>query len=909
MDNLKFISFSSAKGGVGRTMTLANLANIYANGSASHGISPKFTLLMDLDFHAPGIHYYAFAQALTNGTVDKTQREFKWNNNTYSVNQWSAVMESNRIGLIYLLTDILGNKRFIKKSRVFSRKFHKNTGSKIQLIQEYKNFLAEMLTQEEFNPYNHMISSLGNNTSIFLIPAGSPGYSDFNKTVFDFNWHTFLTKHSGVFLIDAIARFICHYYNKDNELEARVLLDQQAGVSIASSINSSISDASILIGGLNEQNKEGLKSMIKAHEDMFDEFPWMILNQYKYRSQALQKNLFEYGSDHTSPIDRFYLTDKKERTSLITDIAGDDNTKLAKIAVIDFEREAVQKEYFYHPKSVAYAELIALVVKVEKSFSNSTRENRRRTLNTPKTIVLIGERLKYSNSYSGPLKGLYASLRNYAKNTKIIGLAATHKWIVSAVKSSDKTHRVVLTFGEELIEGKHSLSSLSGGIYDLGDYQEGVGFYELSMDEIDIWSYPYYVVKDIPPNFLLPIRLTESDLIPSDSLKELDEQYLQENIIRWAEYSLKNGTNEVTGVPLWVGFQLLAFHKAGFGSRTTLRRFREKYNREFSGFSTTADLIDFAQFVMLDDNYGDKLKNVSFLRNYGHTSKWYEWQTIFGMFYEPSFNAGFKSFNEYVNFLLKDEAIFATREYLKFTKRGNRTSQPDQDDIKPIVEDEWHEQLQGFYFNDEASLILVWADSVPCDLSTHHNLKTTTKNPKREDEVQRMFLYQPPPSHHYFEECWVLSLSAQIDPEKAEFLKQFILYFLTPEGQQCYLDYGGLPTHKSVISRLDNWLQHPLLPCLYQVYFSESEQLKLVKRDAFRGLSDISTVITKCLEKIRSDSELRIRELYAEFFSDSKNGSKDFDLINAVNDLKEKENQIYDHYIKEYFTELKKNYE
>jgi cellulose biosynthesis protein BcsQ len=160
----KIISFSSSKGGVGRTMTLSNCAKIYSKGKDWAGIESSITLLVDFDFHAPGIQYYDFLL----DDVSKQYDIFKSKFHTYK--ELQSELNQNKIGIAFLLSKIVNNNEYLKQCEQLLKIKEINSEKAVVDFQNY--VLKDLFTQDDYNPLRHLNKL--KYESLFIIPAGSP---------------------------------------------------------------------------------------------------------------------------------------------------------------------------------------------------------------------------------------------------------------------------------------------------------------------------------------------------------------------------------------------------------------------------------------------------------------------------------------------------------------------------------------------------------------------------------------------------------------------------------------------------------------------------------------------------------------------------------------------------------------
>ena len=194
---IKVISFSSPKGGVGRTMTLANCAKIYADGAEWAGLKKVVTLLVDFDFHAPGIQYYDF---LSSNDI----RSYQVNGKSFSsFMELQAELNECQIGVAYLFNTLLNHPgyRSICDAAMKTMKVNEDEG-----LQYFQENVIKLFKDEGLDPLNHVIRF--EQKSLFILPAGSPYQKSYNDIVFGFQWLNFINNFLGIYLVDCILYYI-----------------------------------------------------------------------------------------------------------------------------------------------------------------------------------------------------------------------------------------------------------------------------------------------------------------------------------------------------------------------------------------------------------------------------------------------------------------------------------------------------------------------------------------------------------------------------------------------------------------------------------------------------------------------------------------------------------------------------
>ncbi len=832
----KYLSFSSPKGGVGRTLTLCNCAMIYAKGSSWAGIDPVIPILADLDFHAPGIHHYDFT-ILDKHNVAECFYAFG-DQDCLTYEEMLVKLKSQRLGLLFLLTDIMNDPSFRKMSAALGKELKFNPKSAAHIYKEFNAFMAKLLSDDKYAPSRHLLKVHYEGRDIYIIPAASPNHDDFNQLVYNFDWSKF-NENFGLFLLDGIFLKAAEEIKKTapKNMAIRVLVDQQAGVSLPSVLNRSLADASVFVSGLNLQNKSGLEGMIDHYCRTYEKSPWVVLNQYKFRKIALQNSL-NLDVYQTSPHEEFRALDKDARISFIDQLTENRQDLKKQIFLTEFINDAVQKEHFYSEKDLAVNELTRLITSIEKSFLQDAKPVQPKREKA--RIVIIGERVFADDTFSGPLNGIYQLLVNYfSADSTIIALAVTHEEIVELGDTS------FLKGALTDVANLTGIEDLQTGIYNFcvdGDN----GQLTLCLNDIDFISYPEHLRSSLlEANHIKSFSTADfiKALPISDSLKGTSMAYFRENINRWKEYVERPGSDRIDGIPLFVNFQLLAYRKnLVYDKKDFKTSYRKEFHRNFEGFRAPQDLIDFSKLTKDVKEF----ENVLLCNNPDNIAMWYEWQTIFSLFYDQGGKPPeIDSIAKYLDFLTTSEALEATLMYLKLLTKADLTSNE-----KPAESGyDWDHLLEEFYVNEKNGLIFIWPDAIP-----------TRKYPDADEPNERSdnsVIYQVPPSFHLFEECWQISIvnKKRAATETSKLLK-FLNYYLTAEAQEIYTHNGGLPIHQYVLSSLDLWNIYPFLPQIWSVYGDTYSDRILTKRDSFGKLYEAGKLINQCLTRAQQYKEV-----------------------------------------------------
>lgn len=207
----KIITFYSYKGGVGRTMILANVAWILAS-------SGKKVLIIDWDLEAPGLHQY-FRPFLSDKELTRDTE-----------------------GLIDFFTEFLNIALTPPEDNT------KNND------ENWYNELVDQLVSSQYY-VKQLKWPFKNKGKIDFIPAGRQDDS-YAERVNSFNWNIFYERFGGGAFLEIIKERVCREYDY-------ILIDSRTGVSDTAGICTvQMPDILVVLFAPNVQNILGLKSVI-----------------------------------------------------------------------------------------------------------------------------------------------------------------------------------------------------------------------------------------------------------------------------------------------------------------------------------------------------------------------------------------------------------------------------------------------------------------------------------------------------------------------------------------------------------------------------------------------------------------------------------------------------------------------
>lgn len=223
----KFVAFYSHKGGVGRSLALANVAYILA-------YSGKKVLIIDLDLEAPGQHATdLFADEFTQltgqklGLIDLLENYKAFRDQIRTKNE---IPENTQLYEWHI-------ERYLIRSNVFEAK---------------QGFSDRTKLKRSRNEDDGKISTYG---SVWLLPAtGKSGdkFFEYQAQLADWNWDRFYHYDAGVVFFDAL-KFQLRRFDFDY-----VLIDCRTGFNdIFYTSTLLLADTVVCLFGLNRQNVEG----------------------------------------------------------------------------------------------------------------------------------------------------------------------------------------------------------------------------------------------------------------------------------------------------------------------------------------------------------------------------------------------------------------------------------------------------------------------------------------------------------------------------------------------------------------------------------------------------------------------------------------------------------------------------
>lgn len=350
------LSFSSPKGGVGRTMTAANVAVIYAVGCRWAAITRRPTLLIDMDLEAPGAHYYDFRQSLASASVDVMYRvRGKSFLDHKKLQEW--IREESDFGLLYWLTKVTNNRQV---QRVIAAHRETRAGKvtlTATLISNIRQCITEIISAtpvgDPLNPLYHLVEVVNYNhdVQLYLLPPGDLNQKTYWPVLRNFSWAAFFHYDAGYAILSTLLGLLMRK-SKSEDVGLgiqRILLDQNAGDTHPSVANRRFADNRILVTGLNLQNQDGLINLIGPGADNADiDDVRIVFSQYQGRQLARAGHLEPISGSLVNLLlsHELFVSEDNRRKAVIEGLRKTHGVQNDQCFLIDFIPGAVQTEFF-----------------------------------------------------------------------------------------------------------------------------------------------------------------------------------------------------------------------------------------------------------------------------------------------------------------------------------------------------------------------------------------------------------------------------------------------------------------------------------------------------------------------------------------------------------------------------------
>ncbi len=812
----KLLSFASPKGGVGRTMTAANIGIIYASGCTWANLRRRRTLLVDMDLEAPGIHYYDFAtaiaiaQGLPSCSYRARGEHFQ---SLSSLHQW--IRTQRDFGLLFWLSAVVENQ---KLDRVISE-FRGARRGKVMpssiLISNVITTLFELIDAARgsvFDPSQHAIEVIDDNKTplMYLLPPGDPNQGTYQETLKRFVWSQFFEERAGFAVLSTLYSWFLKEREGGHFGVERILLDQDAGDSWPSEANRRVAHNRILVTGLNLQNQEGLLNLFGSSDQPF-EFAdvRVVLSQYKGRPiEPLDGSEPVSGAAMHPVISReAFLEAEKQRTNAVNLLTRKKGVDVANIFLVDFLVKAVQQEYFHQVGSPSWNELARLLVSIESSPHVRVERAGRYSF---EQLRIVGEFVGVDNSHpSGPIGALRSWLQEECPGVSVSGIATGHEEIVALAREGSVKLGVSGDSAGTALNVMRAGTANDTKVFDLNYF--------------DIVALPAYM---IPHAFdrLEPLSLKGIVVETADRDGPIDLAYLQNSILGFEQYSTYQGTTLI-GYPLFVDFELLVVNTKRVIENIDSQYFKNE-QRRFRGFQDPADVLAAARAVKRDSTPRNQI--IMTLKK--HISQWYEWQTVVSLFggIDVAVTDPWQDIaNDDVIRLEAPETIRATRFYLELCSYAAHDSDTS----------DWDKAIRLFYEKESAGIAFMFPDAIP---EQYRSLNSG-----------RPFVYATPPCDLHPEECWLLVIpkNRREGAPSTKDLQELFVRFMSYESQKRYQFLGGMTTHRRALESVDLWQTSPYLAHLLSL--SVNRQQSVFLRSAHSKSRHFAEQMVDALDNLR----------------------------------------------------------
>lgn len=824
-------------------MVAANVAAAYVNGCSWAGLAQKVVLLVDADLAAPGCHYYPFVS-------ERKPWKYRIKNKSYATRPLLLeALKKNSQGLLYLLYAVAIHPEFRSLRAKFS---HPKTPQEIdaQNLSVYR-MVADILKEAQndplnaVNPWNHVIQLLDekDNIRMLILPAGDPEQEYFQQ-VLDFDWKSFY-EQNGTAVLHAIYSTLSHgatlidRFRQEQKIPRAecILLDQEAGLSLPSIGNRLFASRQVVVSGLNAQNQDGLFGLLNYgnKSDMR-----IVLSQYQGR--AAVKNT-EGGKNGGESMNGF-RTEDQVRAKLIEKLGGHGISE-RNVFLADFVPEATNKEFLADAGSHYFNEIIRLIVSMETEYRET-----KISISEKKEIRLLGEFVGIAGRDvpNGPLGAFreWAVKHALPSGFSVTGIATGHEEIAKIVTKKE----IHLTEIPPDSENRRSREANDftwpqdnlAHLYP-ADLNSGKKF---RLNDFDIVAMPVYLLHHAQPHLEFLDGPTGSDVKSSDRIGPLSEEYFANSIKGWGNDSHHDYTHikignekKLIGYPLFVDSPLIAYNTNHIDDKSFGEEYFNSCFRRFRGFQEPADVLQAARSASSNKIPNDRL--IMTLKH-GHIAKWYEWQTVLGIFGACDFDIS----NPWESLLQKSrltdpKTIRATKIYLELCRYAEKSSDSA----------DWDKAIAHFFKDQTVGMAFIWPDAIPLEY------REVAKNP--------IFEYAIPPGDFHYEECWLLTIPANRRagaPTRRE-LEHLLQQFLTYDSQLLYHSMGGVSVHRRVLQSPNLWKEDAWLPEFSKLESRGTMMPRMASQEARQTALKIVEALEQLREMVKDESD-SIHEQYAD---------------------------------------------
>jgi hypothetical protein len=819
-------------------MTAANTAMIYAAGCGWAGIPATRTLLIDMDFEAPGIHYYDFAHALA--AAPSASDRYSYAVADRQFDSFSTLLDwirrRPRFGFLQWLNDALE----VRGVRETLNKFLPDTyraSSPImsqELLVSVRTRLLHLLGNAKrgsdgaLDLHQHIISILDAAGDVVLgvLPAGEPQQPHYQQKLRTFNWRSFFD-NAGYAVLSALYEFLL---TSPSHGYARILLDQNAGETLPSIANRKFAHSRVVVTGFNQQNQDGLIGLLQddSLRDARDDVR-VVLSQYTGRQLASGFQAEPISGTISDPIVNYTLFAHEEaRRNSLLNLLEEVGIRRDHTALVDFVPDAVQREHFHRPGSASWNELARMLVSMEK-----TDPGVNTPFQHPPEVRLLGEFVGVDEEKpSGALGALRAWLAERLPHTSVGGIATEHEFLAEMVQRDP----------EAASDEPACLPPADRLRVAIREFHNGGQ--HLALSNFDIVAIPAYLLLHVCDR----VEVLDLDGIQAhaeDRMGPVDLDYLRQSILGFDRYghAPTQSASKPIAYPLFVDFQLLSVNRERIVKDDFKKDYFWREQRRFRGFPDPADVLAAARAAKENDVPLDRLIMTLERR---HIAQWYEWQTIIALF-------GGKDFDirtpwddpELCSRLTSKETVRATRFYLELSTYASKDSNTTS----------WDKAIKLFFSDRQVGMAFVFPDAIPLQYRT-----STPATPFSYARLPRHDIVDES-SAPYPEECWLLVVPKNRRPgaPSHRVLTQLLVEFLCVQNQRRYQELGGLTCHRRVLECVDLWTSSPFLPLLSQddaVPYSTvrmcSYNARKIAREIVTALDDLHQFVDQELGKHRT---------------------------------------------------------
>jgi hypothetical protein len=702
------------------------------------------------------------------GALAKSEAQLRWRGELIgsgkkAIDALRRCVIDHRIGMLWWLTD------YVRSSN------HRHPDAVAMLSEEFDTRRSPTASDRQ-SPFYHLIELEFEHSSILFIPAGDPETKDFLDTSLAFSIVDFFDPniHDGGEVLNTFYRHIIQRWEKHPI--RYLLLDQDAGQTLTAAINFGTAQTNVIISKLDEQSRAGLRSLVEQ-TGALSEAEWgngvartnirVVMSQYDGRHHAMASRWWESAANLLEDEEHLLSEDERTTDSISTAESAFQRADKARcetvvelkrmgidpkqhMFVVDFDREAVQKEHLFPEWSPSYSELTRLAVSLAEPTAEASSEesgdptesklwvNHGTTGRGKSRVRILGERIHGS-------AGTFDAFADWMSSVgvEVDRVGWSHEAIVASVEAAVK-----------------------------GD---------LSLSEFDVVALPAYARLLWDEGFESLDGPGTDAPHAQDCAGPITEKYLEHAILGWSEYARFDG--RLLGYPLFMDCPLILVNVQTVNDKF-FWNFRAQEDRLFRGFEDPADFRDVVRSAATNTERGDQL---IMTLNGESIAPWYEWLAIVAMFGgDPDLHGlgggyGAPTVDGAGRFLDDPCVIRATLRYLELVSYADRRS----------YRAGWSyaiQQMSNSSPTNSVGMTLAWPDAPP------------------DTELPEKFQYAVPPGLSV-SDCWLLCIPrhrrGRLGVREIEYLMQRFLTY--DEQYRLVRDFRGLPVHQSVLNDVDLW--------------------------------------------------------------------------------------------------------